>query len=66
MDRAERYREHAAECLAFSKSIDDSIWRARLVAIAAQWRKIAEQEAEIDCGNTGRAERMSSPVATRA
>jgi hypothetical protein len=66
MDRAERYREHAEECLAFSRSIDDPIWRAQLVAIAAQWREFAEREYEIVEGaqqtmpDTRRSERTKS------
>jgi len=47
MSRAERYREHAYECLAFSKSVADPAWRAQLVAMAAQWREFAERECEI-------------------
>jgi hypothetical protein len=53
MGRAERYREHADECLAFSASIDDPIWRAQLVAMAAQWRDLAAREFEI-AGKAGR------------
>jgi hypothetical protein len=66
MGRAERYREHGEECLAFSKSVDDPIWQAQLVAMAAQWRELADREFEIARRSTGRAERMNSPVATRA
>jgi hypothetical protein len=62
MGRAERYREHAEECMAFSKSITDPIWRAQLVAMAAQWRDFAEQKCEIagEVQNAGRSERMKS------
>jgi hypothetical protein len=44
LGRAERYREHAEECLAFSKSIADPILQAQLIAMAAQWRELAERE----------------------
>jgi hypothetical protein len=47
MGRAELYREHAEECLAFAKSIADPIWRAQLHAMAAQWREFAERESKI-------------------
>jgi len=46
MDRAERYREHAQECLAFAKSMADPTWRTQLVAMAAQWREFAERECD--------------------
>jgi hypothetical protein len=44
MGRAERYREHADQCWEFSKSVDDPTWRAQLVAMAAQWRELADRE----------------------
>jgi hypothetical protein len=73
MGRAERYRERAEECLVFSKSIADPMWRAQLVAIAAQWREFAELECEVAGGaqsttrNAGRVERTkSSQASTRA
>jgi hypothetical protein len=44
MGRAERYREHAEQCWEFSKSVDDPTWRAQLVAMAAQWRELADWE----------------------
>ena len=47
MGKAERYLEHAEECLEFSKSMTDPMWRTQLVAIAAQWRKAAEWEHRI-------------------
>jgi hypothetical protein len=47
MGRAERYREHAEQCWEFSKSVDDPTWRAQLMAMAAQWRELAEREFEI-------------------
>jgi hypothetical protein len=62
MDRAEQYREHAEECLAFSKSVADPMWRAQLVAMAAQWREFAEREcviagrAQQTTGDAGRSE----------
>jgi hypothetical protein len=46
MDRAENYREHAAECLALAKTIGDPHWRAQLMAIAAQWLELADQKSE--------------------
>jgi hypothetical protein len=72
MGRAGRYREHSEECLAFSKSIADPIWRAQLVAMAAQWREHAVWASEIAAraqqtpGTAGRVKRMKSPAATRA
>jgi hypothetical protein len=47
MGRAERYREYAKECLAFSTSIADPMWRAQLVSMAAQWRELAHRESEM-------------------
>jgi hypothetical protein len=44
MDKAERYLEHAEECLAFAKSVADPIWRTQLFAMAAQWRGFAARE----------------------
>jgi len=47
MNRAEQYRERAEECLAFSTSIADPMWREQLVSMAAQWRELADWECEI-------------------
>jgi hypothetical protein len=44
MNRAERYREHAKECLAFSTSVADPMWRAQLLSVAAQWHELAQCE----------------------
>jgi hypothetical protein len=73
MGRAEWYREHAEECLAFSKSIADPKWRAQLVAIAAQWREFAERESDTagraqqtPQNTAGRVERLKSAAVTRA
>jgi hypothetical protein len=57
MGKAERYLEHAQECLAFAKSVADPIWRAQLVAMAAQWRGFAARETEVSEGRDDRRER---------
>jgi hypothetical protein len=72
MGRAELYREHAEECLAFAKSIADPMWRAQCLAMAAQWREFAERESELTVGNNSRRrnigvlKRMKSRAATQA
>jgi hypothetical protein len=55
MDKAERYLEHAEECLAFAKSVADPIWRAQLIAMAAQWRGFAARK-EVSEGRDSRRE----------
>jgi hypothetical protein len=66
MGKAERYLDHAEECLAFAKSVADPIWRAQLVAMAAQWRAFAARETEVSerarqpTRNRGCVERMNS------
>jgi hypothetical protein len=72
MNRAEQYRERAKECLAFSTSIGDPMWRAQLVSMAAEWRELAHRKSQIarsaeqTTRHTRRVERIKSAQAIRA
>jgi len=66
MGAAERYDEHAEECLGLSKSVADPTWRAQLVAMSAQWRKLAELESvrKAQEGDTSHRARCAQEIAS--
>ena len=43
MSRAEKYRQHAADCLRFAQSVNALHDRTVLVNIAATWLRLAER-----------------------
>ena len=55
MGKAEKYREHAAECLALAKTVADQEWRRHLIGIAEQWLELADLE-------TGKAQPEHKPI----
>ena len=43
MSRAEKYRQHAADCLRFAQSVNAPDDRTVLVEFAATWLRLAER-----------------------
>ena len=54
MTRAEEYRQHAAECLALSKRVNNPNDKARLVQIAQAFLELAERRDVLDPQPNGR------------
>jgi hypothetical protein len=42
-NRADKYRQHAIDCLEAAQAVSDQRIRANLVAVAQSWQRLAEQ-----------------------
>jgi hypothetical protein len=48
----DRYEQYASECLRIAQQTDDTAQKARLLEMAAAWRRLAEAAAKRNGDNT--------------